>query len=66
MIELVAVKGLLELCDKKYKSHIMNMTKSIINHPKFILYFKNTSWLFAEKILRMVVGFFNDTTHYGT
>jgi O-antigen/teichoic acid export membrane protein len=28
------------------------------NHQEFMRYFKNTSWLFAEKILRMVVGLF--------
>ena len=32
--------------------------KSLNNNQGFIKYFKNTSWLFAEKILRMVVGFF--------
>ena len=28
------------------------------NHQGFIKYFKNTSWLFGEKILRMVIGLF--------
>jgi len=28
------------------------------NHTGFMKYFKNTSWLFAEKILRMAVGLF--------
>ncbi|GIT99341.1 flippase [Sulfurovum sp. TSL1] len=32
--------------------------KSLKNHQGFMRYFKNTSWLFAEKILRMVVGLF--------
>lgn len=32
--------------------------KMLVNHEGFIRYFKNTSWLFAEKILRLVVGFF--------
>ena len=32
--------------------------KSLQNHQGFMKYFKNTSWLFAEKILRMVVGLF--------
>ena len=32
--------------------------KYLKNHKGFVKYFKNTSWLFAEKILRMVVGFF--------
>jgi O-antigen/teichoic acid export membrane protein len=31
---------------------------SLKNHQGFMKYFKNTSWLFAEKILRMVVGLF--------
>ena len=32
--------------------------KSIKNHQGFKKYFANTSWLFAEKILRMGVGLF--------
>ncbi|MBU1217150.1 flippase [bacterium] len=32
--------------------------KSLKNHEGFMKYFKNTSWLFGEKILRMVVGLF--------
>ena len=32
--------------------------KSLQNNQGFMKYFKNTSWLFAEKILRMVVGLF--------
>jgi len=32
--------------------------KSLKNHQGFIKYFKNTSWLFFEKILRMVIGLF--------
>ena len=28
------------------------------NHEGFMKYFKNTSWLFGEKILRMIVGLF--------
>ena len=31
---------------------------ALINHQGFMKYFKNTSWLFGEKILRMVVGLF--------
>lgn len=31
---------------------------SLHNHQGFMKYFKNTSWLFAEKILRMVIGLF--------
>ena len=30
--------------------------KSLKNHKGFIRYFRNTSWLFGEKILRMLVG----------
>lgn len=30
----------------------------LLKHEGFIKYFKNTSWLFAEKILRLVVGLF--------
>ena len=40
---------------------IDNLTLKIKNlqqHSGFMKYFKNTSWLFAEKILRMVVGLF--------
>lgn len=32
--------------------------KHLKNHQGFIKYFKNTSWLLAEKILRMIVGLF--------
>ena len=32
--------------------------KRLKEHEGFMKYFKNTSWLFAEKILRMVVGLF--------
>ncbi|MGE3613200.1 MAG: flippase [Sulfurimonas sp.] len=32
--------------------------KSLQNHQGFMKYFKNTSWLFGEKILRMFVGLF--------
>jgi len=32
--------------------------KSLQNHQGFIKHFKNTSWLFFERILRMVVGLF--------
>lgn len=32
--------------------------RSLKNHQGFVKYAKNTSWLFAEKILRMIVGLF--------
>lgn len=32
--------------------------KLLKNHQGFMKYFKNTSWLFGEKILRMIVGLF--------
>jgi hypothetical protein len=32
--------------------------KSLKNHQGFIKYFKDTSWFFAEKTLRMIVGLF--------
>lgn len=32
--------------------------KSLKQHQGFMKYFKNTSWLFGEKILRMIVGLF--------
>ncbi len=32
--------------------------KTLKEHQGFMKYFKNTSWLFGEKILRMVVGLF--------
>jgi len=32
--------------------------KSLKEHQGFMKYFKNTSWLFGEKILRMIVGLF--------
>jgi len=37
---------------------MINKIKELKNHQGFMKYFKNTSWLFAEKILRMVVGLF--------
>ena len=37
---------------------MINKLKSLQNHQGFMKYFKNTSWLFGEKILRMVVGLF--------
>lgn len=32
--------------------------RSLRNHQGFMRYFANTSWLFGEKILRLVVGLF--------
>jgi O-antigen/teichoic acid export membrane protein len=37
---------------------MLTKLKSLKNHQGFMKYFKNTSWLFGEKILRMVVGLF--------
>ena len=37
---------------------MISKLKSLKDHQGFMKYFKNTSWLFAEKILRMVVGLF--------
>jgi O-antigen/teichoic acid export membrane protein len=37
---------------------VFTKIKSLKNHQGFMKYFKNTSWLFAEKILRMAVGLF--------
>ena len=37
---------------------MINKLKSLKNHQGFMKYFKNTSWLFGEKILRMIVGLF--------
>jgi len=37
---------------------MLSKLKSLKNHQNFMKYFKNTSWLFAEKILRMLVGLF--------
>ena len=37
---------------------MINKIQSLRDHQGFMKYFKNTSWLFAEKILRMVVGLF--------
>ena len=47
---------------------IQNLTSKIQNlrqHNGFMKYFKNTSWLFVEKILRMVVGLFISFTTLG-
>lgn len=37
---------------------MINKIKTLKNHQGFMKYFKNTSWLFAEKILRMTIGLF--------
>jgi len=37
---------------------MISKIKSLKNHKGFMKYFKNTSWLFGEKILRMIVGLF--------
>ncbi|MDB2590578.1 flippase, partial [Candidatus Thioglobus sp.] len=37
---------------------LMRRLKALKSHQGFMRYFKNTSWLFGEKILRMVVGLF--------
>lgn len=37
---------------------LLNMYYKLFTHSGFRRYFANTSWLFAEKILRMVVGLF--------
>jgi len=37
---------------------MLTKLKSLQNHQGFMKYFKNISWLFAEKILRMAVGLF--------
>lgn len=37
---------------------MINKLKALKNHQGFMKYFKNTSWLFGEKILRMIVGLF--------
>ena len=37
---------------------MISKIKSLQNNQGFMKYFKNTSWLFGEKILRMIVGLF--------
>jgi O-antigen/teichoic acid export membrane protein len=37
---------------------MISKIRSLFQHQGFVKYFKNTSWLFAEKILRMTVGLF--------
>ena len=37
---------------------MVSKLKQLQNHKGFIKYFQNTSWLFAEKILRLTVGLF--------
>ena len=43
---------------KKFILLMISKLKSFKDHPGFIKYFKNTSWLMFEKILRMTVGLF--------
>ncbi|MDM5263705.1 flippase [Sulfurovum sp. XTW-4] len=42
----------------KYIKMLIQKLKSLKNQKGFMKYFKNTSWLFAEKVLRMIVGLF--------
>ncbi|MDD3595839.1 flippase [Sulfuricurvum sp.] len=37
---------------------MLKKLRHLKTHPGFMKYFKNTSWLFGEKILRMIVGLF--------
>ena len=37
---------------------MINKIKFFLAHKNFMKYFKNTSWLFGEKILRMIVALF--------
>lgn len=37
---------------------MLRKIKNLRDHQGFMKYFKNTSWLFGKKILRMVVGLF--------
>ena len=37
---------------------MINKLKSYTQHQGFMKYFKNTSWLFFERILKMIIGFF--------
>jgi O-antigen/teichoic acid export membrane protein len=37
---------------------MLTKLKSLKNHQGFMKYFKNTSWLFGEKIFRIIVGLF--------
>ncbi len=37
---------------------MIDKLKNLKNHQGFMKYFKNTSWLIGEKILRMIVGLF--------
>ncbi|MDG1097681.1 MAG: flippase [Methylophilaceae bacterium] len=39
-------------------SRLKNLTNRALTHQGFLRYFANTSWLFGEKILRMIVGLF--------
>ena len=40
------------------KKQMIEKVKNLKNHQGFMKYFRNISWLFAEKILRMIVGLF--------
>ncbi len=45
----------------KFNSTLQSLSQTLtqlLSHKGFRRYFANTSWLFAEKILRMVVGLF--------
>jgi O-antigen/teichoic acid export membrane protein len=39
-------------------ARLITKLRTLKNHEGFMKYFRNTSWLFGEKILRMIVGLF--------
>lgn len=41
-----------------FKQFMIQKLKSLKNHQDFMKYFRNTSWLFIEKILRVFIGLF--------
>jgi len=43
---------------RMFVSHLKNQLKELAGHQGFMKYFKNTSWLFGEKVLRLCVGIF--------
>ena len=59
LIKHLKNKGRIQMIS--HTSYLLRFTYNLsylISHPGFRRYFANTSWLFAEKIFRMVVGFF--------
>ena len=53
---MLKIKFILEIFTAKIK--ITHANTDIFKHQGFLKYFKNTSWLFFERIFRMTINLF--------